>query len=187
MPRLTGSAVSLAALFGGSWTLFIQDRYRRIWWLILIFATIGWWLYFGQWREPWLRIVLEVASVTFIIGLMVRLWYRVVVLRRLPAGYVQTRLVLKVLRPYLMNRVTLVIYAITATFVTLHLRGKATFSAQEYGVAFGALFTWLLCIFCWRRFGRSFEFAKPENGTRVSFEGEEVGKEVLGSKCPLGF
>ena len=175
MPCLTGSAVSLAALFGGSWTLFIQDRYRRVWWLILVTIVFGWWMYITQWREPWVRIVFEVISITFLIGLGTRLWYRVVKMRKPPAGYAFTRWVLEIVRPYLMNRVTLVIYTITATFVTLEVRGKATFSAWEYGTAVGVLVTWLAMIFIWRHRRRKSANAEVSPGANSA------------GKCPVGF
>lgn len=58
------SVLLLSMLFGGLWTLFVQDRARRIVsWSVLVLLVLAWTLYYPAHRTLAMRIVLEVISV----------------------------------------------------------------------------------------------------------------------------
>ncbi|MBN8548921.1 MAG: hypothetical protein J0M12_06375 [Deltaproteobacteria bacterium] len=186
MPCLTGSIVTI----GSSWSLFVQDRYRRVWWLILIVLSGSWWAYFGVWREKPLLISLEVLSTLYVLTLVARISWRIFVMRKLPPGFAFGLSISAALSPYLANRISMALGGALAMMAILEKLGRADFTRMEYSVLLSGLCAWMFVILNWRAWGKTFVVSRFRRMTHENADAPIEPKTPDGranSSCPLGY
>jgi hypothetical protein len=121
------------AALGGAHALLFQDRrYRLVAWLTLLAIAAGWTTYFVAWREPAMRITLEVASVAALVAGGFRVRWLIKSQGRTPPLYSAmaraTRGTWSVLRwPWILSAKVWL-----AAMLVMQWRGKAHFSVIEY-------------------------------------------------------
>lgn len=170
------STLGLFASIGGAYTLLVQDRRYR--WLTggaLALIVLGWVGYFALARTPAARIALEVASVAWLVAAVLRVRW----LMRArgvrpplldPATRVTRWMWARIGSPWVLGtKIWLV------CMLVMEWRGKARFSALEYGAVVGLLL--VLMALRWRATARPRGFAALES----------IAAGCAAPACPLGF
>lgn len=176
MPCPFATAAGVVASIGGSYTLLFQDRrYRLVAWTALVLLLAGWVAYFALWRTGPLRVGLEVMSVAVLVagGLRVR-W----LVRRgwnppllAPVARVTSGVWKVAGSPWVLAAKVWL-----AAMLVMEWRGKASFSALEYGIVTAVL---LACV--------AVRLVAIHRGRRSFAALESLASGAPAPSCPLGF
>ncbi|MBI5060428.1 hypothetical protein HZB60_11680 [candidate division KSB1 bacterium] len=129
------STLSLGAAFGGVYTLFVQDRKRRLVSLsVFVLLLAGWAGYYALARTPQVRLALDISSTAAVLAGGWRLYRLVRYEGVVPPFTAAMSRLLTVLRPVVRSPWVLSLKIWLLFMVVTEWRGLADFSGLEYGV-----------------------------------------------------